>query len=155
MSKEDFKKNKINIIDKNEKQEKIISINLEEENNIKNYTPITQKDTNNIANNNIHVNIITFSGSSNNKNIISFNKTKSSNNSKNSDKSQKMPIKIPKFKMKINNNSTNSKSAEKINKEKKNAILIKINKVNIENKKESKYTLIDCITTLISFSKKN
>ena len=137
LSKEDFKKNEINTTNKNWKEEKVISIDLQENSN-KNYTPEIENCINHNINNNTHINTITFSGSSNNKNINSLNKTKSSNNSKNSEKSQKLSTKIPKFRMK---NINNSKSAEKGNKAKKNDILIKINKINIENKKESKYNI--------------
>ena len=135
LKKDDIDNNRKKIINNN--MEKIISINLEE-NNKKNYTPTNEKDINNNITHNIHVNTISFSGSSNNKKIQSLNKAKSSNNSKNSEKSQKLSIKIPKFRMK---NTNNSKSAEKGNKAKKNAILIKINKINIENKIDSKYNI--------------
>ena len=112
---------------KNGNFERIIPINLEEIDK-KISTPITDKEKklNANTNSNIHVNTIPFSGSSNNKNLTSFNKS-----SKNSENSQKNGGNIPKFRIK---KTSNSKSAEKGNKIKKKAIIININKINLENK---------------------
>ena len=122
--------------------EKIISINLEDIDK-NNYTPSTEKEIEQSTNTNIHVNTISFSGNSNTKNLIILNKTKSSTsktkstNSKNSENCKNTGVQ--KFKIKNNNNS---KSAEKGNKLKKKAILININKINIDIKKEKKNNLI-------------
>ena len=121
----------------NYKEEKIISINLEDIDK-NNYTPSTEKEIEQSTNTNIHVNTISFSGTSNTKNLVILNKTRSSNsktkssNSKNSENCQNSTG-IQKFRIKNNNNS---KSAEKGNKLKKKSIFININKINIDIKKE-------------------
>ena len=120
--------NNKNIKNKNNKNK---PIKLEKINKI-NYTPSASKDREQNSNNNIHINTISFSNNSNQKNITSY-QTKSSN-SKNEGNNYKNKSNN---KFKISNNK-NTKSAGKYNKIRKKAILININKILIENKKVKK-----------------
>ena len=114
------------------KDEKIISINLEDINK-KSYTPSSEKEFDQSTN--IYVNTISFLNNSNKKNLINVVKKKTSN-SKIEPECKKYIKDIPKFKQK----NKNSKSAEK-GKNKKKIILININKVNIENKIKNEFKL--------------
>ena len=134
--KENFQKinnNLFNKIYKNYKNEKIVPINLDEINK-KIYTPSISKDLEHSLNNNIYINTISFSNNSNKKNLTSYH-TKSTNSKNELDTYKNKSSNIQKLKMRKNKNS---KSAGKDNKIKKKPILININKIRIDNKRENK-----------------
>ena len=134
---ENFQKinnNIFNKINKNYKIDKIIPINLDEINKKNNYTPSISKDIEHSLNNNIYINTISFSNNSNKKNLTSYH-TKSTNSKKELDTYKNKSSNIQKLKTRKNKNS---KSAGKENKIKKKPILININKIRIDNKKENK-----------------
>ena len=133
---ENFQKinnNLFNKIYKNYKNEKIVPINLDEINK-KIYTPSISKDIEHSLNNNIYINTISFSNNSNKKNLTSYH-TKSTNSKNELDTYKNKSSNIQKLKMRKNKNS---KSAGKDNKIKKKPILININKIRIDNKRENK-----------------
>ena len=134
--KENFQKinnNLFNKINKNYKNDKIVPINLDEINK-KIYTPSISKDIEHSLNNNIYINTISFSNNSNKKNLTSYH-TKSTNSKNELDTYKNKSSNIQKLKMRKNKNS---KSAGKDNKIKKKPILININKIRIDNKRENK-----------------
>ena len=110
------------------KNEKIISINLEDINK-NSHTPLNKEEIKPKTHENIYINTISFSGNSN-KSKNNINKSTKISNSKNKENIIKNNSITNKFTIK-----KKTKSQEKINKLKNKTILIKINKISIENKR--------------------